>query len=257
MRKIGLRRKRQALYGWLKWIPVIALPFGILLTDTYLNVKTWHSDYVYGQLYRQFRSLQAQLAAVKADEARFEAVDRLSEKAVELAMVPPQPAQLQSVQGPMPALISPTEAAEAVPLTFAALAQDAERVGGKVQQILTEKAPEFLGREVAPRVDALIGAARPFPEWLHAEVVPKVEAVVAMTGPLAGALAGAVVELRDSALQFARPAAGEPVGGEATMANAAPVDASLEELEDIEPQAALPPAVVEVDSSPEQLLESL
>ena len=163
MRGPNARKKQQALYGWVKWTLVIALPFGVIATDTWLNLHTWHTDYVIGELKRELRSLEAQMAAVQSDEAQLAALDRLTQKAVDLAMVDPSPVQLKTLQGTAPALLAaaplPAPQPERAPapaptLIYAAAPPPVVEPG--LGELLTVQAHGFVQREVTPRVDAAL-----------------------------------------------------------------------------------------------------
>lgn len=169
MRGNNARKKKQALNGWVKWSLVLAMPFGVLLTDTFLNLRMWSTDYQVGKLKRDLRSLQAQLKGVQSDEAQLQDLDKLNEQSLELAMVNPGPQQFIEVAGMPRALQAPAPMAAPQPmaaplsaeLVIAAEKQGQDPGSQALQQLATVSAPDFLGEELRPRVDAAIQYAQP------------------------------------------------------------------------------------------------
>jgi len=95
MARANKRIQRQAFYGWIKWLPVLAAPFSVLFFDAWLNTQAWKNDYEYERLHRRMRALCAELDAVRVDEARLERIDRLDEMAKDLGLVPPHSGQIE------------------------------------------------------------------------------------------------------------------------------------------------------------------
>jgi len=93
----GRRRRAVPLTGWIKWLPVLALPFSVLFLETWLNVQTRVCDYEIFEINRSTRELQRTLDALKVREAQLAAMDRIGVRAPDLGLVEPNPGQIQTV----------------------------------------------------------------------------------------------------------------------------------------------------------------
>jgi hypothetical protein len=97
MRRMTHRQQRQALYGWIKWLPVLALAFAPLFFDAWLNIQTWRNDYEISKLNRKVREYRAQLDEMRVEEAKLETLERLALAADSMTLKEPNPDQKQTV----------------------------------------------------------------------------------------------------------------------------------------------------------------
>ncbi len=92
-----IRRRAVPLTSWLKWLPVLILPFSVLFFETWLNVQTRVNDYELFELNQRMRELQRSLDALKVEEARLAAMDRIGVRAPDLGLVEPNPSQIKTI----------------------------------------------------------------------------------------------------------------------------------------------------------------
>ena len=98
MRPRRRRRKRAIpLTGWLKWLPVLAFPFSVLLVETWLNCQMRLNDYEVAELDQRRRQLRQALETLKVEEARLAAISRIGEKAPDLNLLEPNPSQIETI----------------------------------------------------------------------------------------------------------------------------------------------------------------
>jgi cell division protein FtsL len=107
MKAMIRRERRQTLYTWILWLPVIVPVFCMLFADVWLSVETRRHDYELFHLNTARRKLEAELDTIRVDEAQLEALNRLAVKAPELGLVKPEPDQIVVVRGTLPALAGP------------------------------------------------------------------------------------------------------------------------------------------------------
>lgn len=97
MRREEKLRRRAALYGWIKWFPVVIIPFGVLFADAWLTVKIRTNDYEYGRLSQEYQQTADQLRVVRTSLAELQRVPLLVSKAEELGFVIPNPRQVETI----------------------------------------------------------------------------------------------------------------------------------------------------------------
>ncbi len=97
-RIISRQRQRAALYGWIKWTPVLAFPFSLMFFDAWLNIETRNNDYAVGRLSSQVRSLTSELEHVRVLRAQQENLGDLGAKAPNIGLVEPNPNQVVTVR---------------------------------------------------------------------------------------------------------------------------------------------------------------
>ncbi|HPO13049.1 MAG TPA: hypothetical protein PLI09_06355 [Candidatus Hydrogenedentes bacterium] len=93
-RLISRHRQRAALYGWIKWIPVLGIPFSLMFFDAWLNIATRNNDYDFARLSNQVRTLTGELEKARAQKAENENLEDLAAKAPNLGLVEPGPNQI-------------------------------------------------------------------------------------------------------------------------------------------------------------------
>lgn len=98
MKRQTQRAKRHALYGWVKWFPVLALIFSILFFDAWLNIQKRKTDYVLGRLNNDLRDLIAETDKVEAQAAVNRNLDDLALVQEELGMQLPEPGQIETIE---------------------------------------------------------------------------------------------------------------------------------------------------------------
>ncbi len=97
MHKINRREQRRALYGWVPYAPLVAVVFGVLFCDAWLNIQTRRTDYELGRLNRRMRELRAELDALRGEQAEREGIGLLGDKAAALGLVEPEPRQVMRI----------------------------------------------------------------------------------------------------------------------------------------------------------------
>ena len=216
------RRQRRMLRGWIKWIPVVAIPFSVLFTHAWLNIEILRADYVLRELDKESRLLQEELRRAGIDQSDQEVLEILADQALEMDFIDPKPGQQELIlydpaeflahpdeqvfemahrdePHPEPAVIAPTMstpvAEPAAPLTEAPLTAE---IGAPVD------APERATPESVESTTP-VAPVEPSPVWLTVE--------------------------ESAETVFALP---EPAPEEATVVLELPEDAYVEELPGIE-----------------------
>lgn len=88
-------QQRQRLEGWRGWLPLLLIPFAALAADAWLNVQVRLHDYDVAEMNRRLRELERELKDLEAEEAALDVKVRLDDRALELGLVEPGPAQIQ------------------------------------------------------------------------------------------------------------------------------------------------------------------
>lgn len=92
-----VRRKKMGMADWTKWLPVVMLPFGVLLFETWLNAEKLKKDYRMEELGSRIAELDSTLGSLKLDVARLETMDRIESEAPDMGLIEPQPSQIRVV----------------------------------------------------------------------------------------------------------------------------------------------------------------
>lgn len=98
MKRQTKRAKRHALYGWVKWFPVLALIFTILFIDAWLNIQKRKCDYILGSLNADLRTLNAESDKIGAQAALNRNLDDLAKVQEELGMIAPVSGQIETIE---------------------------------------------------------------------------------------------------------------------------------------------------------------
>lgn len=117
MHKINRREQRRALYGWIPYAPLVAMVFGVLFCDAWLNIQTRQMDYELGRLNRRMRELRSELDSLRGEQAEREGIGLLGAKAAALGLVEPEPWQIMRICYDKRSVFPPQQA----PLTMAHL----------------------------------------------------------------------------------------------------------------------------------------
>lgn len=97
MRRRTREQQRKVLHGWMKWVPVLALVFGVLFADTWLNTQIRANDYEYSRLKRCMAQLGKDLDTLRVEEAGCATLARLETAAPDLGLVKPEPMQIEVI----------------------------------------------------------------------------------------------------------------------------------------------------------------
>jgi len=171
-----MKKQRRVLRGWVKWVPVVAIPFSILFFHTWLNIQILRADYVLRELDSEAREWADRLNHTGVAETIHEDPAMLAEQAEQLAFVQPSPGQREMVYyDPTVPLVAPEDANFAV----------AQRVdGNKVDRGATESLADQAIPVPAPMVDGTAAMADE-PAPLVSQEAPAVEPVpVALPVPV-------------------------------------------------------------------------
>ncbi len=146
MKRSSMKKQRRVLRGWVKWVPVVAIPFSILFFHTWLNIQILRADYVLRELDSEAREWADRLNHTGVAETIHEDPAMLAEQAEQLAFVQPSPGQREMVYyDPSVPLVAPEDENFAV----------AQLDGGKqadpaeTESLTDQSAP-------APRMDSAI-----------------------------------------------------------------------------------------------------
>ncbi len=157
MHKINRREQRRALYGWIPHAPLVAMVFGVLFCDAWLNIQTRQTDYELGRLNRRMRELRSELDSLRGEQAEREGISLLGHKAAALGLVEPEPRQVMRICYDKRSVL-PREQA---PLTMAHLnaAEDRQDDGNHTSPVATilleaPKIPSSLSGAVSREVAA-------------------------------------------------------------------------------------------------------
>lgn len=91
-------RQRKLLFQWVWWAPVLAVVFGLLIGDAWLNNETRNNDYKFTGLRSRIRKLEARLRDISATKAELQTMNRLSRQAQRLGMVKPDPNDIATIR---------------------------------------------------------------------------------------------------------------------------------------------------------------
>lgn len=110
MKKMTNKQQRRVLRGWIKWVPVVAIPFAILFFHTWLNIQILRADYVLRELDGEAKDLAERLNNSGMEETIREDPNMLSEQAKQMAFVQPHPGQREMIYyNPSIPLVSPED----------------------------------------------------------------------------------------------------------------------------------------------------
>ena len=99
IRATGSRRV-SVLYGAIKWLPVVAVPFGVFFFETWLQVRIYENDYATTKLKAKVREITSHIGRLQEHSDDLLAIKRLSEKAPDLGLVPIEPGQVEVLYAP-------------------------------------------------------------------------------------------------------------------------------------------------------------
>ncbi len=94
---LQVRRQRSLLRGWIKWIPVLAIPFAVLFVHAWLNIQILRADYVLRELDKEANALQEKLEHADVAQSVQQSPELLSAQADKMAFVQPEPGQLEVI----------------------------------------------------------------------------------------------------------------------------------------------------------------
>lgn len=83
--------------NWFKWVFVLALPFGVLFAETWLNTEMLKRDLKMSTVNGQLRRLRESYDAYNVRIATLEQLDRIEVQAPDLGLVSPQPNQIKTI----------------------------------------------------------------------------------------------------------------------------------------------------------------
>lgn len=97
MKRSSMKKQRRMLRGWVKWVPVVAIPFSILFFHTWLNIQILRADYVLRELDSEAREWSERLNNTGMAETIREDPNMLAEQAEQMAFVQPSPGQREMI----------------------------------------------------------------------------------------------------------------------------------------------------------------
>lgn len=157
----GKIHARRARYGWVPWLPLLAVVFGLLAWDAWLNVRVRHTDYEFNLLSGERHRLIQELNEVRTREARLKNLDTLTARAAELGLRPPDPHQMEVVvlrdDRPLPVLMDAPLGTQ-IEIPGAAAMPETAAPAPKVNEVEIQAAPRGAVLAAAP-----VEPARPLP----------------------------------------------------------------------------------------------
>lgn len=124
-----LIRRVAVLGGFLKWAPVLAIPFGVFLFETWLQVRIYENDYAASELKRKIKEITSHNDRLKQRADDLMAIRRVNEQAPDLGLVPIAPGQVEVLYVPQAAPERPL-VVDMEPLTIADAAAPQPRRSG-------------------------------------------------------------------------------------------------------------------------------
>jgi hypothetical protein len=109
------RGGRRRLRGWFKWLFFLAIPFGLLFTETYFHTRRLANDYEINAIREELTRLEASIAVYEAERAKFDNLEFWEARAGEMHFVQPEPDQIESIEGPARRSESSVEARSGTP----------------------------------------------------------------------------------------------------------------------------------------------
>lgn len=97
MHTFTTRKQRQTLRGWIKWVPVLALPFSVLFFHAFINIQILRADYALRELNAEARELSEQLTHTGIAETIHEDPEVLAARADLMEFVQPDPGQREYI----------------------------------------------------------------------------------------------------------------------------------------------------------------
>jgi hypothetical protein len=104
------RRPGSLILAALKWTPLLAVPFGVLLAESWLRVQTLHLDYKTVEFRRQIKELTLEINKLEERADQLVTMKRVEEKASDLALESLKPDRIELIywEGPQEAELAPT-----------------------------------------------------------------------------------------------------------------------------------------------------
>lgn len=162
MKRSTVKRQRRILRGWVKWTPVVAIPFAVLFFHTWLNIQILRADYTLRELDREARDWADRLNHTGVAETYHEDPAMLAEQAAQLAFVQPSPGQREIIYYDPAALVEQEEENFAV----------AQREGGNQTDSAAVEAPtEHVTQAPAPVMDGAV-TEEVAPAAVESEAIP-------------------------------------------------------------------------------------
>lgn len=97
MYKSRSKKDRGVLRGWIKWVPVLAIPFSILFFHAWINIQILRADYVLRELNAESRKWADRLESTDIAKTFHEDPEVLAERASLLEFVQPTPGQREII----------------------------------------------------------------------------------------------------------------------------------------------------------------
>ena len=101
-------RRVAVLWIVVKWLPVVALPFGVFFFETWLQVRTYERGYEATKLRREIKNVDAHVDRLQERVDELTALKRVSEHAPDLGLEPIRPGQVEVVYAPSAAGTAPS-----------------------------------------------------------------------------------------------------------------------------------------------------
>ena len=93
-------RRVAVLWGFIWWAPVIALPAGVFLFETWLQVRTYEGGYAAAEVRRKTKDADAHINRLQGRIDELTALKSVSEHAPDMGLVAIQPGQVEVVYIP-------------------------------------------------------------------------------------------------------------------------------------------------------------
>lgn len=94
------QRRVAVFWGAVKWLPVVTLPFGVFLFETWLQVRIYEKGYAASELRREIKDVNAHVDRLQERVDDLTALKRVSERAPDMGLVPIEPGQVEVLYAP-------------------------------------------------------------------------------------------------------------------------------------------------------------
>ena len=113
------QRRVAVFFGVVKWLPIVALPFGVFFFETWLQVRTYERGYAASELGRKIKDVSAHIDRLQERVDELTALKRVGKRAPDLGLTPIQPGQVEVLYAPPAVTPAPDSFRSGAPIAIA------------------------------------------------------------------------------------------------------------------------------------------
>lgn len=98
MKRTVRRRGRVKLTGWFRAIPLLGIPFCVLMGQVAMNIQIIHNGYLMGEIRSEVRDTTDRIQELKTDRASMESVEKMGAMAPDMGLIEPKYEQIKIVR---------------------------------------------------------------------------------------------------------------------------------------------------------------